>query len=291
MPQIARISLVGRPNAGKSTLLNCLLNRKLGIVSPKANTTRFSIWGTTQHTAEDGVQIQICVTDTPGWDTTPKGKLGRIMTAHARSEFCAAACIGLVIDGASALREHDRMMYEEARKMDIPVEIILTKTDLVKPRDKLLPKIAEIQSWGYEGVVWPVSACASHKNHGMDKLHKAILSHLTDGEYAEEESSLTKEKFAAECVREHAFRLLNQEIPYHLYTKTNVLHKTDDGIWEIHCAILLDEERHKPIILGKGGQMIKRIGSRARSDLIKAWGEGVRLWLVVKISGKEIEIC
>ena len=143
-----------------------------------------------------------------------------------------------------------------------------------------MPKIGEIQSWGYTGVVWLVSA---HSGRGVDKLREAILAHSAEGLVCEEPCSLTQEQFAAECVREHAFRLLNQEVPYQLHTYTSVMRRAEDGAREIHGVIQLQEERHKPIVLGKGGQMIKRIGSRARHDLMRQWKEGVRLFLTVKV--------
>jgi GTP-binding protein Era len=200
------------------------------------------------------------------------------MTAQARDAFYSASCVGLVIDSARALRDHDRTMFEEACKTGIPIEIILTKTDLVKPRERLLPKIAAIQAWGYQGVVWLVSA---HSGRGIEGLYQAILTHTTDT-HPEGDCSLNPEQFAAECVREHAFRLLNQEVPYKLYTETNVLREAQDGAIEIHCLIKLEEERHKAIVLGRGGEMIKRIGTRARHDLMRSWGVGVRLFLTVK---------
>ena len=271
--KICNIGLVGIPNAGKSTLLNCLLKRELGIVSPKANTTRFSVWGTYKDN-----EIEVQVTDTPGWATQPQGDLGRMSLGFARSSFMSSSVIGLVIDGASPITNQDAVIFQEAQKLNKPIEMILSKTDLVKPRTELLPKIEQIQQWGYKGVVWLVSA---KSGKGIDQLRESILSHATEGTQLDAPTSLTKQKFAEECTREHAFKLLNQEIPYGLWVETKWIQERYE-LCHIEHDIKILHERHKAIILGAKGQMIKRIGSRSRADLMCHWNQKVRLYLTVK---------
>lgn len=275
------ISLVGRPNAGKSTLFNYLVSKKAAIVSPKANTTRFSV-AETYHHSDD---VNVRVVDTPGWDGTPKGDLGRVLLGAARSAFMSATVIGLVIDAARPITGHDRALYDEACQYDKPVEIILSKIDLVKPRAALLPKIEQIQGWGYPGVVWLVS---SRSGRGVDKLREAILAHSADPTHGDGDvvAKMTPQRFAEECVREHAFKLLNQEVPYGMWVQTKWIREDEDGVLNIEQDIKVLDERHKPIILGAGGQMIKKIGSRARVDLMQFWNKKVRLYITVKVGTK-----
>lgn len=281
MVETSSISLVGRPNAGKSTLFNYLVSKKASIVSPKANTTRFS----SAERYHDSSGVDVCVVDTPGWERTPRGDLGRVLLGAARSAFMAARVVGLVIDAARPITEHDRALYNEACCHNKPVEVILSKIDLVKPRAALLPKIAEIQSWGYPGVVWLVS---SRSGSGVDKLRAAILAHSAENLTEEAVvTQMTPQRFAEECVREHAFKLLNQEVPYGMWVETKWMREGEDGVLDIEQDIKILNKRHKSIILGAGGQMIKKIGTRARMELMHCWGKKVRLHIVVKVGAKE----
>ena len=156
-----------------------------------------------------------------------------------------------------------------------------------------MPKIEQIQAWGYKGVVWLVS---SRSEKGVEKLRSAILENQTDEDIDSCHISLTREKFAAECTRENAFRLLNQEIPYGLWVETKWLREDEvqqdnpeKKVCHIEQYIKVLHDRHKAIVLGAKGQMIKRIGSRARHDLMRYWNQKVRLFLTVKV-GDESEL-
>jgi GTP-binding protein Era len=271
------VSFVGRPNAGKSTLFNCILGLKAGIVSPKANTTR---------SATSAEYHGSYLIDTPGWDTKPRGQLGRLLVGAARSAFMSSDVVCLVLDAARPLLREDQMMYNEACQVGKPMLVVLSKTDLVKPISKLSRKLDIIQEWGYNGTVWPVSV---PRRKGIDSLCYALRS-LSPCSAGDGDSivppPITKQKFAQECVREHAFRLLNQEVPYELWVETRWMIEDQDGVCNIEQDIKVLNERHKPIILGAGGQMIKRIGSRARADLMRYWEQGVRLYLKVKVGKK-----
>ena len=299
---VANVSFIGRPNAGKSTLMNTILKRKLAIVSPKANTTRFSISGVCHEQDFD-----IAITDTPGLESKPQNEIGRLLVASARGSLMFANVVALIIDGAGPILEQDYALYQEATQNGKHVLVVFTKTDLVSPRSKLLPKIEQIQQWGYKGVVWLVSV-KSEKS--IEKFKEALREYSTDSESecsvdsksectTESESygvNISKGQFASECTREHAFRLLNQEIPYGLWVSTKWL-KEDEiekdnpnkKVCEVHQTLYVLEERHKPIVLGAKGQMIKRIGSRTRVDLMKIWNQKVRLFITVKV-GEESEL-
>jgi len=283
---VTNVSFIGRPNAGKSTLMNTILKRKLAIVSPKANTTRFSISGVCHEPDFD-----IAITDTPGLASKPRNEIGRLLVASARSSLMFSNVVALIIDGAGPILEQDHTLYQEAMEHGKHVLVVFTKTDLVSPRTKLLPKIEQIQQWGYKGVVWLVSV-KSEKS--IEKFKEALHEYSTESEsYG---VNISKGQFASECTREHAFKLLNQEIPYGLWVSTKWLkedevEKDDPNkkVCEVHQTLYVLEDRHKPIVLGAKGQMIKRIGSRTRVDLMKIWNQKVRLFITVKI-GEESEL-
>lgn len=273
------ICIIGRPNAGKSTLINRLSNRKVSAVSPKANTTRFA----TRVEYKSSV-----LEDTPGWDAAPRGKLNKLITGLTQSALLQAQIVILLVDGSKRITSQDKQLYEEVTELGKHVEITLSKTDLVKPKSLLLPKIAEISSWGYTGVVWLVSV----KNEAYIKRFEDMLSqqHLTNSDATNQppKTHMSPQLFAQECTREHAFRLLNQEIPYGLWVETKTF--TEEGkSFYIEQVIRVLHDRHKGIVLGKNGGMIKKIGSRARVDLMKHWDRPVRLYIQVKV-GKEADL-
>ena len=274
------VSVVGRPNVGKSTLLNRILKEKLSITSNKAQTTRNKI--TMIHTDDRG---QIVFLDTPGIQS-PKNKLGDYMLKTSVSSMEGVDVILMVVDMSDYLGPKDKMILEAMDKegKDIPTILVINKVDMA-PRDEVLPIIAKFAAMERFDDIVPVSAL---KDENVDHLLDVIFDHLPEGPQYFPEDMITDqpEKFiVAELIREKGLFYLRDEVPHGLAVSIDSM-KEPDGkdIMEIQATIYVERDSHKGIIIGKDGQMLKRIGTEARKEIEAFLSERVNLRLWVKVS-------
>ena len=274
------VSVVGRPNVGKSTLLNRILKEKLSITSNKAQTTRNKI--TMIHTDDRG---QIIFLDTPGIQS-PKNKLGDYMLKTSVSSMEGVDVILMVVDMSDYLGPKDQMILDAMEKegRNIPAILVINKVDMA-PRDEVLPIIAKFAAMNrFEDIV-PVSAL---NDENVDHLVDVIFEHLPEGPQYFPEDMITDqpEKFiVAELIREKGLFYLRDEVPHGLAVSVDSMKEVEGkDRMDIQATIYVERDSHKGIIIGKNGQMLKRIGTEARKEIEAFLGEHVNLRLWVKVS-------
>jgi GTP-binding protein Era len=270
------VNIFGKPNAGKSTLLNALIGEKLAIVSPKVQTTRHRIKGILNNK-----DYQIIFSDTPGI-IEPKYKLHEKMMAAVKSSLEDADVALLIVDIKDNLEEANEIFSSLSLKA--PAIVVLNKTDLVN-KETVDKAVAFFSEKKYCKKVVEISAL---KNKGIEQLLDAIISLLPEGEpfYNDDNlSDLPMKFFVSELIREKIFYLYQEEIPYH----TTVLvqeFKEKSTLTKITADIIVQRETQKGIILGEGGKMIKQLGTLARKDIEEFIGGKVFLELFVKVRPK-----
>lgn len=267
------VNIFGKPNAGKSTLLNALMHEKLAIVSPKVQTTRHRIKGILS-TAD----YQIIFSDTPGI-IDPKYKLHEKMMAAVKSALEDADLALLLIDVRDNLPEVDGVF--SALRLKVPALVIVNKTDAAS-KEKLAEATAFFNQKKYTKEVVPLSALTGK---GVDDLLQKILDYLPEGEpfYAEDEiSDLPTKFFVAEIIREKIYTLFEEEIPYQATVVVQEF-KQKSTLIKIRAEIIVQRESQKAIIIGDGGKMIKQIGSLARVEIEKFIEQKIFLELFVKV--------
>jgi GTP-binding protein Era len=270
------VSILGRPNAGKSTLLNALIGQKVAIVADKPQTTRTSIQGVLTLP-----EAQIVFLDTPGIHKadTPLNK--RLMNA-VRASLDQRDLLLFVADAARPFEEEDRRAVDLARKAETPVVLVLNKVDLVREKALLLPLIERYKAT-YEFVEFvPVSAS---KGAGLDELRRVILDRLPEGPAYFPEDYVTDqpERFlAAELVREQVLLATRKEVPHAVAVAVDRWEETPK-ITRIYATIRVEREGQKPIVIGAGGAMLKRIGTLARIEMEKLFGVKIFLDLHVRV--------
>ena len=270
------VSIVGRPNAGKSTLLNALVGQKVAIVADKPQTTRTSIQGVLTLP-----EAQIVFVDTPGIHKadTPLNK--RLMNA-VRASLDQRDLLLFVVDAGRPFEEEDRRAVDLARKAETPVVLILNKVDLVKEKARLLPLIESYKAL-YDFVEFvPISAA---KGAGLDDLRRVIVERLPEGPAYFPEDYVTDqpERFlAAELVREKVLLATRKEVPHSVAVTVDRWEATPH-ITRIYATIRVEREGQKPIIIGAGGSMLKRIGTLARQEMEKLFGVKIFLDLHVRV--------
>lgn len=269
------VALVGRPNVGKSTLLNRLIGEKLSITSRKAQTTRHRIMGV--RTDDDAQYVFV---DTPGFQTKHSSALNRTMNRGVTQALQEVDVICFVIE-AGRFGDPDRKVLALLPE-DKPVILVLNKIDELKDKATLLPfvaKLAELRAWA---AVVPVSA---EKGTQTDALLGEIRNALPKQGFLYDPDTLTdrSERFiASEYIREKLFRLLGDELPYSATVEIEKF-ETEGELRRIFAAIVVDRESHKPMIIGKNGETLKRIASEARQDMTRMFGGTVYLELWVKV--------
>lgn len=269
------VALVGRPNVGKSTLLNRLIGEKLSITSRKAQTTRHRIMGV--RTDSDAQYVFV---DTPGFQTKHSSALNRTMNRGVTQALQEVDVICLVIE-AGRYGEQDRKVVALLPD-DKPVILVLNKIDQIKDKAALLPfvaQMAEVRNWA---AVVPVSA---EKGTQADALLGEIRQALPRQGFLYAPETLTdrSERFlAAEYIREKLFRLLGDELPYAATVEIEKF-EVEGDLRRIFAAVVVDRESHKPIIIGKQGETLKRIATEARQDMTRLFGGTVYLELWVKV--------
>jgi len=270
------VAIVGRPNVGKSTLLNALVGEKVSIVSARPHTTRQRILGILNQDHAQAIFV-----DTPGHAARSKRALHRLMSRAIHQAVDDCDLILLVLE-AGRLGSEDRAMLEMLQEHAARTILVLNKVDRVADKSKLLPLLQELQARGYLAYV-PASAL---KGDNLDSLRAEIVAHLPSGEPLFPPAMSTDRDLtfrAAECIREQLFMHLRQELPYGLTVEVEHLSRNDTGQWLVHALIWLERASHKPIVIGKDGQALKRVGSAARLELVKLLEGRVHLELWVKI--------
>ncbi len=272
------VSILGKPNVGKSTLLNKLLHQKVSIVSPKPQTTRNSITGIL-----NGDDYQVVFLDTPGIHKS-KNKLDSYMQKEIETSSTGADLLLYLIDSTKAIGESEFDNIRGYAKSKIPLIVVVNKIDDANYA-KLLPQIAKLNN--IEGIneVVPISA-KTGKN--TDELLNVILKYLKEGPcfYPQDIPTDKSEIFlAGEIIREKALWLLNEEIPHGIAVVVNCF-KIHENIARIDASIICEKENHKKIIIGKDGMKLKEIAEKSRVEMEKIFGEKVFLSLWVKVKDK-----
>jgi len=269
------IAIVGRPNVGKSTLLNRLVGEKISIVSRKAQTTRHRITGIV--TTDES---QFVFVDTPGFQTKYGNALNRAMNRGVTQTLSDVDLVLFVIE-AGRYDAKDQAVVKLLPK-DRPVILVINKTDQLKDRSSLLPFLAQVSAEHDYAAIVPISAT---KGKQTDELLAEARKHLPNEGLMFPEDDLTdkSERFlAAEYIREKVFRLLGDELPYATTVEIEKF-EIEGNLRRIFAAIVVDRDGHKAIVIGKGGESLKRIASEARQDMERLFGDKVYLEIWVKV--------
>lgn len=277
--QCGYIAIIGRPNVGKSTLLNDLVGKKLSITSDKPQTTRTQVLG-----IKTVDEVQALYLDTPGLHKTEKNAMNRYMNKLASSVIVDADVIVFMIE-ANRWLEEDEMVLERLKQTKAPVILAINKVDKLEDRAAVLPLIEKLQTQYPFVHIIPISAT---KNDNVQALEKEIFKLLPEGPHFFPDGELTDKspRFqAAELIREKIIRATGQEVPYS--TTVEVDSWTDEEkLIRINAIIWVEREGQKAIIIGKAGEKLKQIGTLARKDMETLFGKKVflRLWVKVKDS-------
>lgn len=276
------VCILGRPNAGKSTLLNALVGEKLAIISPKPQTTRNRIQGILNIPKRKGKGgAQIVLIDTPGVHK-PDSSLGRKMMVEVREALEGCDLVLLLMDVTHKIDPRDQFAIDLLRRSGTKAFLVLNKIDLIKEKSRLLPLIEEYRKLYDFAEVLPISA---FKKKGLDVLLETIVAALPSGPAYFAEDQLTDQParfMAAEAIREQVLLNTSEEIPY---ATTVVVEEFEEGkqLTRIAATIYCERDGQKGILVGKGGQMLKKIGTAARLQMEKMLGTKVFLELYVKV--------
>ena len=268
------VAVVGRPNVGKSTLVNKLVGEKVSIVSPKPQTTRNRILGIV-----GSEQSQIVFVDTPGIHK-PKTKLGEYMEKSVQDAVQGIDILCVLLD-ASKPRPEDHDLAEGYKSFKVPKYLLLNKTDLVRPQD-LLPIISSFADAGFD-MVLPISA---KSGEGLDVLMQEIHKHLPEGpKYYPDDlwTDQNERQMIAEIIREKALMNLREEVPHGIGVEVMSVKEIRKDLTEVQADIYCERASHKTIIIGRKGEMLQKIGSQARADIEALLDCHVNLQLWVKV--------
>ena len=270
------VALVGRPNVGKSTLLNHLLQQKISITSRKPQTTRHRILGILSE-----AQTQCIFVDTPGLHSQHRKALNRVMNETVLSTLRDVDMILFVVERLN-FAEDDELVLQQLKDCRVPVILVINKVDQIKDKKRLLPHIQELaQKFAFAEIV-PVSALSGHN---LDRLESLVKQSLPAGPFLFPEEQVTDRSsrfLAAELIREKVTRQLGDELPYEVTVEIERF-QVESGVTHIHGLILVDKAGQKRILVGKDGERLKSIGSSAREDMETAFGGKVMLNLWVKV--------
>ena len=271
------ISVVGRPNVGKSTLLNQVIGEKISIISDKPQTTRNKIQ--LVYTDEEA---QIVFLDTPGVQM-PKNKLGEYMLKLSKSTLNEVDVVTFVVDDSMKIGKLDNYILQQLQGIESPIILVINKTDLMNEEDlmKLIVKYDKMDL--FEEII-PMSAL---NNQNVDKYIEVVKSMMEEGPQYFPDDMITDqpERFViTELIREKALHNLDEEIPHGLFVGIEEMSTREDrDLIDIHATIYCERKSHKGIIIGKGGSMLKQIGTEARADIENLLGSKVNLQLWVKV--------
>ena len=271
------VALVGRPNVGKSTLMNHLIGQKIAITSEKPQTTRNRLQ--TVYTDKRG---QIIFLDTPGIHKA-KNKLGQYMVNVAEGTLNEVDVIMWLVEPTTYIGAGEQHIAELLSKVKTPVILAINKIDTVKDEEIIAKAIDTYKNVCPFAEIVPVSAL---RNQNTDKMTELLFRYLPYGPQYYDEDTVTDQpmrQIAAELIREKALRLLQDEIPHGIAVTIEQMKERDNGIFDIEATIVCERDSHKGIIIGKGGAMLKRIGSQARREIENLMGAKVNLQLWVKV--------
>lgn len=270
------VALVGRPNAGKSTLLNSMIGEHIAAVSPKPQTTRTHVQGII--TTDEG---QIVFVDTPGVHK-PGYTLNRRMMGLVADALAQVDLVLLMCDASSSFGSGDRFTLEMIREASKPTFLLLNKIDLLKDKSALLPLISQYtREYDFREVI-PLSA---RTGDNRELLVGTIFKYLPEGEPLFDSELFTTEierNIVAELVREQILQQTQQELPFATAVRTELWEEEGRNV-NIHCVIYVERDSQKPIIIGRGGAMLKEIGTRSRRKIERLLGRHVRLNLFVRV--------
>ena len=275
------VALIGRPNVGKSTLMNTLIGQKIAITSSKPQTTRNRIQ--TVFTDERG---QIVFLDTPGIHKA-KNKLGEYMVKVSTRTLRDVDLVLWLVEPGTFIGEGDENIFEILSDVEVPVILAVNKVDSLKQKDDILEVIAKYSSKMNFADIVPVSAL---KGTNTDELLKVIFKYLSEGPMYYDEDTVTDQpikQIASELIREKALKFLQDEIPHGIAVEIDTWsYRKGGGMVDIEAAVVCEKDSHKGIIIGKGGGMLKKIGSAARKDIENLLECKVNLKLWVKVRPK-----
>ena len=269
------IAIVGPTNAGKSTLINQIMGRKVSIVSHKVQTTRTNL-----RAVKMVGNRQLIFVDTPGI-FRPARRLDRAMVGAAFSATSDADAILLVIDAQKGVTETVRQLAEKIGNHK-NLFVALNKVDAVSKPD-LLPLTAEINELAHPREIFMISAL---KNDGIDQMLDVLAAVMPAGPYlfdAHDASDVPDNLYLSELTREKIYKYIHQELPYHINVVTERVDVDSDGVLDIYQKIAVQNDAHKKIVIGRGGAQLKKIGTAARHDIQNQWGVNARLHLFVRV--------
>lgn len=257
----AFVAIVGRPNVGKSSILNRLLGQKIAIVSSKPQTTRNRITGV----LTDG-EYQLVFFDTPGMHK-PKNSLGKYMVRSVNESVGGVDCCMLVVEAGKEPTNTELALIEKFKSLEMPAILAINKIDMLKEKDALMKQILDYTKlYNFDAVV-PVSA---QDGSGMDELLDELKKQSVDGGHYFDDDTLTDQPervIVAEIIREKILRLCDKEIPHGTAVVIEKMKTRDNGILDIDATIFCERDTHKRIIIGKNGTMLKKISTFARQDI------------------------
>lgn len=271
------VTLIGRPNVGKSTLMNHLIGQKIAITSDKPQTTRNRIQ--TVYTDERG---QIIFLDTPGIHKA-KNKLGEYMVSVAEHTLKEVDVILWLVEPTTYIGAGEQHIAKQLNQVKTPIILVINKIDTVKNQEEILKFIDTYKDICRFAEIVPVSAL---KDKNTDLMLELIYKYLPGGPQYYDEDTVTDQpmrQISAELIREKALRLLNDEIPHGIAVTVEKMKERDNGLIDIEATIVCERDSHKGIIIGKGGSMLKKIGSSARREIEDLMDTKVNLQLWVKV--------
>lgn len=271
------IAIVGRPNVGKSTLLNKILGQKISITSRKAQTTRHRIVGIHTEGAYQAIYV-----DTPGLHIEEKRAINRLMNRAASSAIGDVDLIIFVVEGTK-WTEDDEMVLNKLRAAKAPIVLAINKVDNIKEKDELLPHITELSQKFDFAEILPISA---QRGKNVHILQKFVRDSLREGvhHFPEEYVTDRSQRFmASEIIREKLMRFTGDELPYSVTVEIEQFKMNERGVYEINGLILVEREGQKKMVIGAKGQKIKTIGMEARADMERLFDNKVHLELWVKV--------
>lgn len=275
----AFIAIVGRPNVGKSSLLNSMLGQKVAIVSSKPQTTRTRIMGILTSN-----ETQLVFIDTPGLHK-PRTNLGEYMVKSITDSVAGVDACMLVVEAGSKISDTELSLISKFKSLGLPAVLVINKIDLITDKSIIISQISELSNLFDFDAVIPVSA---KTKDGMDLLIKELKDLAMPSEHFFADDELTDQPervLAGEIIREKLLRLLDKEIPHGIAVCVEKMRERDNnsGITDIDAVIYCEKETHKGIVIGKRGSMLKKVGSYARDDMEKFFGCKINLQLWVKV--------
>ena len=279
------VAIIGRPNVGKSTLMNHLIGQKIAITSNKPQTTRNKIQ--TVYTCDEG---QIVFLDTPGIHKA-KNKLGEYMVQVAERTLKEVDAIMWLVEPSTFVGAGERHIAEQLQKVGVPVILIINKIDTVK-KEELLPAIDTYRKICDFAEIIP---CSALRGKNTQDIIPSIFKYLPYGPMFYDEDTVTDQperQIVAEIVREKALHALDEEIPHGIAVTIESMKQRKNGMTDIEATIICERDSHKGIIIGKGGEMLKKIGTNARYEIEKQLGNKVnlKLWVKVKKEWRDSDI-